>query len=243
LSDYAPNVPPFFVLTMGRGSNKSIETVKEYSVKSKDYIKFIIGLSTGTLVFSGTLFKQFIQFPQYKFILIIGWAYLFISIILGVWILPGGDRLQSLVEGFKRLLAESPEMKKSLAEKKLQEFFVRDLVKKTLLPELESDERMKDFYKSLETAPLENLKKAFEKVSVLGVKEPDKIRFLKELVKEVLNYSSIVKIDEQMMYPPTLLKNIRRTIWQLIYLEKGMRYSFFIGMLAILIFSIINLLR
>jgi len=157
--------------------------------------------------------------------------------------LPGGDRLQSLVEGFKRLLAESPEMKKSLAEKKLQEFFVRDLVKKTLLPELESDERMKDFYKSLETAPLENLKKAFEKVSVLGVKEPDKIRFLKELVKEVLNYSSIVKIDEQMMYPPTLLKNIRRTIWQLIYLEKGMRYSFFIGMLAILIFSIINLLR
>ena len=202
--------------------NRFLETFEKSSVKSKDYIKFVIGLSTGTLVFSAALVKEFIKTPRYQFILIIAWACLFISIILGVWILPGGDRLQNLVESFKRLLAESPEKMKSLVEKKLQEHYIRDWIKKILSSDLENDERMKNFYKSLETAPLKNLKKVLEKVSELGVKEPDKIRFLKEFVKEILNFSPLAKIEEQMMYPPTLFKNLRRTIWQLLYLERVM---------------------
>jgi ATP/ADP translocase len=101
--------------------NRLLETLEKYSVKSKDYIKFVTGLSTGTLVFSAALAKEFIKTPQYQFILIIAWACLFISIILGVWILPGGDKLQSLMETLKRLLAESPEKIKSFVEKKLQD--------------------------------------------------------------------------------------------------------------------------
>jgi hypothetical protein len=158
-------------------------------------------------------------------------------------LLPWGDRLQNLTESFKGLLATSPEKMKPLIEKKLQEHYIREWIKKTLSSDLENDERMKDFYKSLETAPLENLKKVLEKVSEIGVKEPDKIRFLKELVKEILNFSFLAKIEEQMMYPPTFFKNFRRTIWQSLYLERVMRYAFFMGMFAILIFSITNLLR
>jgi len=223
--------------------NKGIEFIKEYSVKSKDYIKFIIGLSTGTLVFSGTLVKEFIKFPQYKFILIIGWVCLFISIILGVWILPGGDRLQSLFEILKRVLAESSGKIKAIAEKKLKEYYIRDLIKKILPAGLESDERMKDFYKNLETAPIEGLKKVFYKLPEIAVKKPEGIRVLKEYLKELLKFAFFMKIEEQMSYPPTLFKNLRRTAWQVIYLERVMRYAFFIGMLAILIFSTINLLR
>jgi hypothetical protein len=223
--------------------NKFLETLEKSSVKSKDYIKFVIGLSTGTLVFTATLAKEFIKTPHHQFILIIGLTCLFISIILGVWILPGGDRLQSLFEIFKRLLSKSPEEMKSLVEKSLQQYYIRDWIKRILPSGLESDERMKTFYKSLENAPLRNLRKVLEKVSELGINEPDKIRFLREFVEELLNFSLFIKIDQQASYPPILFRSIRMTIWQLIYLERVLRYTFFIGMFAILIFSIINLLH
>jgi hypothetical protein len=223
--------------------NKGIETLKDSSIISKDYIKFVIGLSTGTLVFSGTLVKEFFKTPHYQFILICGWACLFISIILGVWILPGGDRLQSLFESLKRMLADSPEKIKAIAEKKLQRYYIRDFIKKILPPKLESDERMKDFYKNLETASIEGLKKIFDKLPKTVVETPEGIPLLKELLKELLKLAFLWKIEEQMANPSTILKKFRRTSWQLIYIEKVMRYSFFFGMFAIFIFSIINLLR
>ena len=223
--------------------NRSLETFEKSLIKSKDYIKFVIGLSTGTLVFSGTLGKEFIKNPQYQFILIIGWACLFISIILGVWILPGGDRLQNLIGSFKTILSESPGKIKAIVEKKIQEYYMRDLIKKILPASLESDERMKDFYKDLETAPIERLKKVLDKLPEIVIKKPEDIHVLKEFLEEFEKLSYFMKMEEQMSYPPTLFKYLRSTAWQLIYLERVMRYSFFIGMFAILIFSIINLLR
>jgi hypothetical protein len=223
--------------------NRFLETLEKSSVKSKDYIKFVIGLSTGTLVFSVTLGKEVIRNPQYQFILIIGWACLFISTILGVWILPGGDRLQSLFESLKRILAESPEKIKAIAEKKLQEYYMKGSIRKLLPPELESDERMKDFCKNLETASVAGLKDIFDKVPKTLVEKPELIPLLNQFLEELVKLAPLIKIEEQMSHPLTLFKNVRRTAWQLIYLEKVMRYSFFVGMFAILIFSIINLLR
>jgi len=214
--------------------NRTLESFEKSSVKSKDYIKFLIGLSTGTLVFSGALVKEFIKAPQYQFILIIAWTCLFLSIILGVWILPAGDRFQSLIESFTRILAESPEKVKAIHEKKLQHYYLRDWIKKILPSNLESDERMKEFYKSLETAPLKGLKEVFDKL-------PGDITVLKELKKEFVKFLFLIRIEEQASYAPNVLKSLRRTAWQLIYFEKVMRYTFFIGMFAILIFSITNL--
>jgi hypothetical protein len=225
-----------------RDVNKLLESLEKSSVKSKAYIKFIIGLSTGTLVFSGTLVKEFIKFPQYKSVLVIGWGCLFISMILWVWILPGGDRLQALFESLKGFLTGSPEKIKAILEKKLQEFYIKDWIKKFLPSSLENDERMKDFYKSLETVSLENLKKLFGKLPEVVAQNPT-IPILKNLVEEFVKFSYLGKIEQQGSYPPTLIRNLRRTIWQIIYFERVMRYTFFIGMFAILIFSIINLLR
>jgi len=109
--------------------SKSIENLKEVSVKSKDYIKFIIGLSTGTLVLSTTLAKDFFKTPQYNFILIIGWALLFISIVVGVWILPVLDNVQGRIEAMKRMFA-NPEEAKWLFMGTLGEHYIIDWMKK-----------------------------------------------------------------------------------------------------------------
>jgi len=221
--------------------NKLLEAMEKSSLKSKDYIKFVIGLSTGTLVFSVTFAKEFIKTPHYQFILIIGWACLFISIILGVWILPLGDRLQAIFEGLKRFLTAPPEKIKAIIEKKLPEFYIKDWIKKFLPSSLENDERMKGFYKLLETASFENLKKVFGMLPEVVAQNPE-IPILRDIVEEVVKFSSLAKIEQQGSHPPTLIKYLRETIWQAIYFERGMRYTFFIGMFAILIFSITNLL-
>jgi len=226
-----------------KGFNSLLESFEKSSTKNKDYIKFIIGLSTGTLVFSATFAKEFIKTPHYQFILIIGWACLFISIILGVWILPAADTAQGLIERLKRMLAESPEKLVSLADKRLQEYYLRESIKAFFSPDFTNDEKGKDIFKKLQTAPLENLKQLFKQMPEIRLKEPEKHPFAKDMVKEMFSWLSLMEFEEQFSYPPTILKKLRRAIWEGLYLEKVMRYSFFVGMFAILIFSIINLLR
>lgn len=224
--------------------NRRLESIEKSSIKSKDYIKFVIGLSTGTLVFSVTFAKEFIKTPHYQFILIIGWTCLFVSIILGVWILPIGDRIQSLFGSLKSLLIEPPEKFVSLTEKKLQEYYLREFIKTFFGPDRWNDERNKDFFGHVKTASAKDLKTILKNMSEMKFKEPEEHSFLKDVVGEIFNFMPlIIKFEEKFTYPPTVLKTLRRAIWQGFYLEKGMRYSFFVGMFAILIFSIINLLR
>lgn len=222
--------------------NKLIEALRDSSIRDKDYIKFVIGLSIGTLVFSGALLKEFIQFPQYKFILIIGWACFFISIILGVWILPGWDKLQSLIEGYKRL-SESPEMTDAVKEKKLKDYYLRDLFKEFILGFNESDEKMKELSKGVETVSLANLKHAIKILCEWEGMETETLRPLRDYLKDRLKSLSFIEILEALFYPPNVFRKLRRTFRLLVVLEKVMTFSFFVGMFAILIFSINNLLR
>lgn len=122
---------------------------KESSVKSKDYIKFIIGLSTGTLVISTTLAKEFIKIPQYNLILIIGWSLLFISVILGVWILPVWDNFQGRFELLKRILANPKEFG-PVSKRKLGEYYVLDCMKTLTHPQLMEKKEIQDIFKSWE---------------------------------------------------------------------------------------------
>jgi DNA polymerase III delta subunit len=108
---------------------------------------------------------------------------------------------------------------------------------------IEGSEDIKAFYNSLDTLPYEKLKKAFENLPEIRSTNPESVRILKELGKEFRKLSFLIEIEERESYPPTLFKHLGRTAWQIIYFERAMRYTFFIGMFAILIFSIINLLR
>ena len=121
--------------------SKSIESLKEVSIRSKDYIKFVIGLSTGTLILSTTLAKDFFKTPQYNFILIIGWFLLFISIVVGVWILPVWDNIQGWFELMKKIFG-NPEEAKWLLMGKLGEHRIIEWMKQATPDKLMEDEKI-----------------------------------------------------------------------------------------------------
>jgi hypothetical protein len=221
--------------------NDDMENFKELSVKSKDYIKFIVGLSTGTILLSVTLIREFVRFPQYNFILIIGWVLLFFSTILGVWILPAADNFQAKFQVLNYLLTH-PQQLTALLKKELRQQHLKELIKASIPAQFRDGEKVQESFKSLDNRSYEDLKKLAPEIAVHGVKDE-----AKDLMKDVLESTqddliSLIKIYEDEAYPPNLFKSMKWIVWQLRYLEKGMRYSFFIGMLAILVFSIINLL-
>ncbi len=231
--------------------SKGIENLKEASIKSKDYIKFVIGLSTGTLILSTTLAKDFFKTPQYNFILIVGWALLFISIVVGVWILPAWDNIQARVELMKRMFATPKEELHRLIKRRLGEYYIVNWMKQLTPSELKETEEFQKFFKLLEDrlnvvelkpSQLKDLKKWTEDFSLAGVRNEYR-QMIKDLVTQMFSLYSLVKEYEKLTYFPGLLKSIRSTIWQMRYLEKVMRYSFFVGMLAILVFAIINFIK
>ena len=230
--------------------SKSIESLKEVSIRSKDYIKFVIGLSTGTLILSTTLAKDFFKTPQYNFILIIGWALLFISIVVGVWILPVWDNIQGWFELMKKIFG-NPEEAKWLLMGKLGEHRIIEWMKQATPDKLMEDEKIQDFFKkwenyvstkNLKPKQLKKLKELTESVGTAGVKDEFK-QMMKDTVAEMFSFYSFFKYYEKITYLPGVLKKIRWIFWQMRYLEKVMRYSFFVGMLAILVFAIINFIK
>jgi hypothetical protein len=88
-------------------------------------------------------------------------------------------------------------------------------------------------------------KKHFEKLknlagSIILVKDEYK-PILDDAIKELFEFYHFFKTYEKKAYLPNLLKGIRRANSQWPRFELVMRYSFFVGMLAILIFVIINI--
>lgn len=223
--------------------DEALDNLKDASPKSKDYYKFIIGLATGTLIFSVTFLKEFLIFPEYKLILIIGWLCLLVSIIAGVLVLPKVDHLHARVQILKGLL-KSPEEIGVIVKKELEQHYLKTWIRSFVDPVFKDDEnRKEEFYNSLDKLSTKRLKKFFKSVGLAGVKDSTAIRFLGEFLKEMLKFLSLIKIVEREKNPIFVFKSVRKNILQMIWFDRVMKYAFFVGIIAISFFSIINFLR
>ena len=221
--------------------DEGIGHFKESTAKSKDYHKFIIGLSTGTLIFSVTFIKEFIMFPEFKLILVAGWVGLLISIITGVLILPLGDELESQIRLLKTLF-QSKEKIGPITKKELKEHYMKLFLKSYIGPLPENEEKAKEINEFLNRLSFDKMKIMFEKIALSGLTDPLKLKQLKEILKELVKFLSIAKLEERYSNLPYVLKRIRISIYKLIILGKLVKYAFFFGIVAISIFSIINFL-
>jgi len=226
--------------------DEALETLKEESVKSKEYYKFIIGLATGTLVFSVTFLKGVIDSPEYKIILIAGWVCLLISIVAGVLVLPKGDSLRGYMKLIKDFF-ESPEKSLPILKKELRQDVLKSLIKGITDPVIKDDEKKKkEFDQFLDKLPAKNLEKFFndlQDLQIKGIKDPEGIHLIKELTKEILKCAALSKIVERQANPIIILKHARRLIVESIWLDRVMKYAFFGGIFAISTFAIINFLK
>jgi len=225
------------------GMDELLDDVRDSSTQSKDYYKFIIGLATGTLVFSVTVLKGFTASPEYKIILVIGWLCLFASIVAGVLVLPKGDQLHSTVKLLK-ILFRSQEVVVAIAKKELQEHYLKVLIKGIINPALKEDEKKKeDIYLYLDKLPTKDLEEFLKKAGVLGVKDAKAFNFIKEFLEEVFKLFSLVKIVERKGNPSSVVKSLRTIILQIFWFEKVMKYAFFAGIVAISVFSLFNFFK
>jgi hypothetical protein len=228
-----------------------IESIEKLSLKSKDYIKFIIGLSTGALVLSSTLVKEFIKFPQYNFILIIALVCFFVSIISGVWIFPLWDKFQGRVEIMKSLFKRPMESLDAISKRRYGEQTLMNVIKGFTPPVLMEKNEIQDIIKlwdnyiskkELDKKHLKKLKNLFESISRISIKDEYK-SMSDDAIKELFKCYHFFKGYEEKAYLPNLLKGIRRANSLIPRFELVMRYSFFVGMLAILVFAIINFIK
>ena len=226
-----------------KGLDEVLDNLKDSSAKSKEYYKFIVGLATGILVFSVTFLKEFVTFPEYKLVLIIGWLFLLASIIAGVLVLPKADQLHARVQSLKGLF-RSPEVVGAIVKKELQQHYLKTWIKSVIDPVVKDDEKKKEeLYQFVDKLSTKGLKKFLEGLGLAGVKDSKAVRFLKEFFEEIFKFLSLTKMVERETNPVFVFRSLRKIILQMIWLDRVMKYAFFVGIFAISVFSIVNFLQ
>ena len=221
-----------------------LDNLKDSSPKSKEYCKFIISLATATLVFSVTFLKEFGTFPEYNFILVIGWLCLLASIISGVLLLPKPDQLVSTMQNIRNLFKIPREILLASIRKELQQHYIKDWIKGIIDPILEGNPKKKEeIYQWMDKLPTKHLKAFYDKMTLLRVEGSEDIRFLREFVEELYRFLSLTKRVQKEMNPAFLFGKFRKIVLGTIWLDRVMKYTFFTGIFAISLFSIISILE
>lgn len=225
--------------------DEALDNLKDSSPKSREYCKFIISLATGTLVFSVTFLKEFGTFPEYNFILIIGWISLLASIIAGVLLLPKTDQMLAAMQNLKNVLKMPQEVVASAMKKQLQQHYLKTWIKRFIDPIYKDNAKEKEeLYKLMDKLPAKGLKHFFEKLSLGGAEVSKDLVPLKEFIEEICGFLfSFTKNMERATNPTLVFRNLRTLILQMIWLDRVMKYGFFVGVFSISLFSIMNFLQ
>lgn len=130
----------------------ALEELKESSARSKDYCKFVIGLSTGTLVFSVTFIDKFGLLPPYKPIILIAWCCLIISIVTGVLLLREQDRYEANFSALSNALRWDDDIKLFSIEGDFNKLMTRGFLRSYLEKETAKDAKDEVKIKKIEEA-------------------------------------------------------------------------------------------
>jgi hypothetical protein len=225
------------------------DSLRDITSRSKDYYKFVIGLSTGALVFSVTLNEKFRFLPTYQPIILIGWVCLIISIITGVWLLRKQDDFESYFKAISSLLSDPPLLYFGF-DKDFGKLITRSLIistlKKEKSKETKNEERIKELEKQL-VIPKENVGKTFLSImdvlkEIIEKKYPAWSPVMNDIIKEAKAWGNFLRKQGEVLYAPDMAKKLRKTIVRMQICEKVMMVCFFAGIIMITLFSTINIL-
>jgi len=228
---------------------KVLDNIKESTLRSKDYYKFVIGLSTGALLISVTFIDKFSLLPVYKPLIVIGWICLIISIITGVWLLPKRDSLETQWNNIIGLLSSKPENILLGIEQDFDKLITRSLINCFLKQEMSKDSKDEEKIKNLKKewlTPNGSKGKTYLKkmISVLEIIYPSLATAMPGLTKEIENwYQLINKSVVKSMYLPSKFKRLRETFIRVIYVEKAMVIFFYAGIILVTLSSVISFLQ
>ena len=231
------------------GLTKSLDNLKEHYLRSKDYYKFIIGLSTGALVFSITFVEKFGAEPNCKSLMLIGWVCLIVSILAGVWLLEKYDLIQGqwkviidMLGTPKKILFGIERDVGKLVTRGLIDYFLKHEMSKE--PKESNEERIKELRKDWFTANgrigkafLQRLFSDLEKIY------PSLSRIMPDITREFEKWEQFLSKAGRDLYVPDILKKLREAFIRVGIVEKVMRGFFFAGIILITLFSATNFLE
>ncbi len=218
-----------------------LDNFKESTLRSKEYYKFIIGLSTGTLLISVTFIDKFSLLPAYKPLIVIGWICLIISIISGVWLLPKHDFLESEWKAIMDFISE-PEKILLGIEQDFDKFITRGLVSGFLREEMSKDPKDEEKIRKLREewlTPNGNKGKKFlnAMVSALQVIYPPLATAWPDITKEIGKWEKLMNKQGRLFYFPYRFRRIRKINKQVEVVQKVMAGSFYTGIILITLSS------
>lgn len=222
-----------------------LDNMKESNLRSKDHYKFVIGLSTGALVFSVTFIGK-ISFPIYKPIILIGWVCLIISIITGVWLLPRRDSLEAQWKAIMDLLSK-PENILFGIEQDVNKLMTRALISGFLREEMPKEPKDEEKIKELKKAwltPNGRKGKAFLQTMISALEKiyPPLATAMPDITREGEKWEQLITKHGKTMYLPNMFKRTRETSGRVDFMEKAMTGFFYAGIILITLSSAINFL-
>ena len=229
------------------GVRKALDNLKESTLRSKDHYKFMIGLSTGTLLFSVTFIDKFSLLPTYKPLIVIGWMCLIVSIITGVWLLQKRDFLEAKWKAIIDLF-EKPEILLLGFEQDISKLITRSVIsgflKEEASKESKDEEKIKILRKGWLT-PNGSKGKEFLKAmtAVLEKIYPPLATATPDITKELEKWGQLITKYGKSMFLPYMLKRLRKTMIRVEFIQGIMTSLFYAGIILITLSSAISFLR
>jgi len=226
------------------GSDRLLEQLKDTTEINKDYTKYIIGLSTGILVLTTAFLSRQAQFTAYKWVIVIGWISLTVSIVLGLWIIKRSNMAVICFPEFFRL-GKPEDIAKKITKSydfPITKELIQILFKKydSELGKLTSD-KVSEFAKDV------GFRKQFRDLCLKLIKKAPKqiINFIKESFKLE---DMLAKMGENGTFSagvtlPTAVKETRKSLFVLTYIPKYFEAAFFVGLFFVCLFFVLNFLK
>ena len=230
-------------------AKKILDNLKEGTLRSKDYYKFVIGLSTGTLLVSVTFIDKFSLLPTYKSLIVIGWMCLIISVITGVWLLQERDSLETQWNTMIDFMTNpKPELILLTIERDVSKSITRSLISGFLKEEASKEPKDEEKIKALQKEWLmpngSKGKKFFRvMVSALEMIYPPLATAMPDITKELEKWGQLLTKHEKSMFLPNMLKRLRKTNTRVELIQKIMTGFFYAGIILITLSSAISFLE
>jgi hypothetical protein len=226
--------------------SKILDNLKQTTLRNKDYYKFVIGLSTGALLISVTFVDKFSLLPAYKAFTVIGWICLIISIITGVWLLPKHDSLETQWNTVIDLLSKA-ELVLWGIEQDVSKLVTRSLISGFLKEEMSKEPKDEEKIKALKRewlTPNGSKGKVFLKAMVSVVEKiyPSLATALPDITKELEKWEQLMNKGGKSIYPPYMLKKLRKTTNRVEVVQKAMTGFFYAGIILITLSSSVSFL-
>ena len=220
-----------------------LKELQEGFRESKEDLRFTIGLATGTFMFSVAFIDQIASNPGFRWLLVLGWLALLISIITSLEIFR---RFQSFIMSAKSIPKLGEVFEESMAAEK--DILIRVLATLFAGKEEEGgqtvDELRDEFQKKFkgEKKVEEVYKFAIKRLSEEGSRLEGPEAELFKLPVEVLKLGKTLRIFYKAATPSKVFKSFRKEILVIHYLTPVPIYSFYAGVLFIALFAIFNLM-